>query len=312
MKKVISLFLGLLMVTGVFASCKNNEQTKSTTNGGYTFKDSLGNNVTVNKPKRVVALMGSFAEIWTLAGGSLVGTSDDTFSEKKLKLDSSVKSVGNYNAPNSEAILALNPDLVLLSSETQQHVALADTFKNAGVEAAYFNVTYFKDYLNMLKICCDITGNKSKYEENGTKVKEQVDSIIAKAKDSKKKNPKILLMITYSRGVIVKNSSCQAGEILKDLMSENVADKSPSMLKEFSVEKVIEENPDYIFVIPMGNSDELAKKNLKTSVESNPAWKDLDAVKNDRYIMLPKELFLYKPNAEWGKAYEYLYNIIYK
>lgn len=309
MKRIIAVLLSCIMLVCSFTAC-NTEQQANTKAEGYTFTDALGNSVTVNNPQRVVALMGSFAEIWTLAGGKLVGVTNDAISEKKMELDESVAKVGEYNAPNSEAIIALNPDFVILSSETKEHLALADTLKNAGINAVYFNVTYFDDYLNMLKTCTEITGKTENYETNGTKVKELVDTHIANA--SKKESPTVLFMITYSRGVIVKNSECQTGDMLKELNCTNIADKTPSLLKEFSVEKIIEENPDFIFVVPMGNDDELATKNLKQSVESNPAWKDLDAVKNGRYKLLPKELFLYKPNAKWSDAYEYLYDILYK
>ncbi|MDD6566563.1 MAG: hypothetical protein PUF11_07255, partial [Parafannyhessea umbonata] len=37
----------------------------------YTFTDDLGRKVTVKSHKRVVACMGSFADAWQLAGGTL-------------------------------------------------------------------------------------------------------------------------------------------------------------------------------------------------------------------------------------------------
>lgn len=100
------------------------------------------------------------------------------------------------------------------------------------------------------------------------------------------------------------------GKMLKDLGCNNIADKNKSLLKEFSMESIIQEDPDYIFVVPMGNSDELADKNRKETVEKNPAWNGLRAVKNNHYIILPKEMFLYKPDAKWGESYEYLSNIL--
>ena len=38
----------------------------------YTFTDDYGREVTVTSHKRVAALIGSFADIWVSAGGSLV------------------------------------------------------------------------------------------------------------------------------------------------------------------------------------------------------------------------------------------------
>ena len=46
------------------------------------------------------------------------------------------------------------------------------------------------------------------------------------------------------------------------------------------------------------------------NVESNPAWSSLSAVVNDRYILLPKDKFLYKPNANWADSYAFLADLL--
>ena len=106
-----------------------------------TFTDALGQEITVDNPQRVVTLMGSFAEIWLLAGGedTLVGTAVDTTDHRDLGIPEHVVSVGTYQNPNMEQILSLNPDLVLLSSDTVRtgsHVALKDSLAAAGIPCA--------------------------------------------------------------------------------------------------------------------------------------------------------------------------------
>lgn len=309
------IFMFLLTFVFVFVcsltGCSDNQKAQQTTSdeNGYTFTDAIGQEITVNNPQRVVSLMGSFSEIWLLAGGAdtLVGTSHDTVDNRDLGLPDDIAIVGTYQNPNIEEILALNPDLVLLSSETTRtdsHVALKDALNGAGITAAYFSVTHFEDYLNMLKICSDITGNPEAYQTNGVAVQERITKIIA---DNKLETaPSVLLMVTYSGGIRAQSSDTMTGRMLSDLGCSNILDDYPSMLQDFSVEKIIEVDPDYIFVIPMGNDDALAQKNLKENVESNPAWNSLTAVKNDRYILLPKDKFLYKPNAVWDESYAYL------
>jgi hypothetical protein len=49
------------------------ESSTNTPAGPVTFTDDLGNSVTVENPRRVVACMGSFAGAWELAGGTLAG-----------------------------------------------------------------------------------------------------------------------------------------------------------------------------------------------------------------------------------------------
>ena len=57
-----------------------------------TFTDALGQELTLARPKRVVSLMGSFTEIWLLAGGrdTLVGTAVDTQDKRDLGLPETV------------------------------------------------------------------------------------------------------------------------------------------------------------------------------------------------------------------------------
>ena len=306
-------FLLALLLVSILAlsGCGTNQTIQETSQqeDGYTFTDAIGQEITVHNPQRVVSLMGSFSEIWILAGGAdtLVGTSYDTVDNRDLGLPKDIAIVGTYQNPNIEEILALNPDLVLLSSETTRtdsHVALKDALNGADIPAAYFSVTHFEDYLNMLKICTDITGNQDAYQTNGIAVEERIAQIIADSKTET--SPSVLLMITYSGGIRAQSSDTMTGKMLSELGCKNILDDYPSMLQDFSVEKIIETDPDYIFVIPMGNDDALAQKNLKENVESNPAWNSLTAVKNDRYILLPKDKFLYKPNAVWDESYAYL------
>jgi len=276
---------------------------------GYCFTDALGQEVAIRNPERVVALMGSFAEVWQAAGGRLSGVTDDAFDERGLELSEKTVSVGKYNSPNVEKIIALNPDLVLLSSETKEHTALKEVLKQAGITAAYFKVTYFEDYLSMLKTCTEITGRKEMYQKKGLDIKTEIEEILSGTKDQEP--PSVLLLITYSGGAVAQNTRTMTGKMLNDLGCKNIADENQSLLKEFSMESIVKEDPDYIFVIPMGNDDALARKNLEESVEKNPAWNGLAAVKNNRYILLPKEKFLYKPNEKWGESYQYLAEILY-
>ena len=84
--------------------------------GAVTFTDDTGAEVTVENPQRVVACMGSFASMWELAGGTLVGASADAFTRSDYDLKSeNVQKVGDFANPNLEAIIALEPDFVIMT-----------------------------------------------------------------------------------------------------------------------------------------------------------------------------------------------------
>ncbi|MBQ1985560.1 MAG: ABC transporter substrate-binding protein, partial [Clostridia bacterium] len=57
-------------------------------------------------------------------------------------------------------------------------------------------------------------------------------------------------------------------------------------------------------------SAEAAKDYMLQNVENSPAWAELSAVKNGRYIFLPKELFHLKPLNRWDESYAYLSNCL--
>ena len=59
-----------------------------------------------------------------------------------------------------------------------------------------------------------------------------------------------------------------------------------------------------------GSNVDAALKNVDTMLKDSPAWSSLTAVKNNRYYVLDKKLYNLKPNAQWGKAYKQLADIL--
>jgi iron complex transport system substrate-binding protein len=261
-----------------------------------------------SKPNRVVSLVGSYSETWVLAGGELVGVTNDVISERNMDLPLETQIVGTIKEPNIEEIIAISPDFVILSPDIESHIEVSNILKEIKIAHAFFKVEHFEDYLSMLDICTDITGFKDLYEKNGLEVKTRIDNVLQNVSDKKK--PEILLLRAFSSGAKAKDDDNNACRILNDLGTVNIASKHESLLEDLSMEVIIKEDPDYIFVVTMGDSDK-ALKNLRESIEKNPAWSELSAVKNQRYIVLPKELFHYKPNARWGESYEYIAKILY-
>lgn len=175
---------------------------------------------------------------------------------------------------------------------------------------AYFNVESFDEYLSMLKICTDITGNSDLYTSNGETVRERIERAIEKSKGHDA--PDILLLRAYSTGVKAKGSDNMTGHMLSDLGCVNIADSDSSLLEELSLESIVRADPDYVFITTMGEDEQAAIAQYESTLASNPAWQELTAVKNNKVHILPKELYHYKPNARWGEAYEKLEEILYE
>ena len=311
--KYTSITLIVVLLCFLLCSCKAPLE-KTRVFETVTFTDALNRKVSVvKKPQRVAALIGSFAEVWQLAGGEVCATSDDAFEDLGLSSDNCVN-IGGAHSPNAEMLLSATPDFVIASASTSSNVKIMETLKNAGITVAYFDVDCFDDYLKMLKICTDITGRYDLYEKNGIKIKDEIESI--KTTFNHHNIPvekRRVLMLRASSGFVKAKGSegTILGEMLNDLGCINVADTNESMPDFLSVEAVISENPYRIFVVTMGD-DEKAIESLEKMFEENPAWRTLEAIKENRLHIMESELFNNKPNSDWAESYEKLTEILLK
>ncbi len=333
--RVIHALLVLALLTLIFAGCQEKKYPVKETRAGqtgreaapeasatdrtntsadvyYSFSDAAGNVVELPaKPRKVVSLLGSFAETWLLAGGELIGVTSDVMTDRNLGLPADTNIIGTVKEPNLEEIIALSPDFVILSPDVAGHVNAAESFREMGIVHAFFKVEYFEDYLSMLRICTDITGHEELYKKNGLDVKKQIDDILARLPDiAAADKPEILFIRAFSSGAKAKSEDNMTCRILDDLGTVNMAAKHESLLEELSMEIIILEDPDYIFVVPMADPEKSLQA-LEDGIQQNPAWSTLTAVENGRYHVLPKDLFHYKPNARWGESYEYIAKILY-
>lgn len=276
-----------------------------------TFTDDLGREVTVDRPERVACLISSFSDIWCLAGGAdtIVAATDATWRYFDLPLKDDVVNLGGTKDLDLEQLLACQPDLILASGGTDRNVELEASFANMGLNAAYFSVDNFDDYLRMLKICTDITGKPENYDLYGAQVATQVDDALVRQDGSA---PTVLCIRATGSSCKVKNSQGSVlGEMLKDLGCVNIADRDGSLLEQLSLETILQADPDHIFVVLQSADPADAEAVLQTTLLDNPAWASLTAVREGRYHVMDPNLYNLKPNARWGEAYEQLADLLY-
>ena len=294
MKRLIPLLLLCTLLAGCGPAAAE---------GGYTFTDDLGRTVTVDSPERVACLLGSFADVWVLAGGEVCAAADDAWEDFDLPLAPDAVNLGHTKELSLEALLAAEPDLVLASANTEVDVQWMPTLEAAGIPTAYFDVSDFDDYLRMLKRCTDLTGRPDLYEQHGLQVQAQIDEAVEKAK-ARGTSPKVLYLRASATSIRAKNSKGSVlGEMLKNLGCVNIADSDSSLLENLSMEHILMEDPDYIFFVLLGDDTEGTRENMERFFAEHPAWASLTAVREGRVILLDKKLYNMKPNARWGEAY---------
>ena len=309
--KLVAITVCVALIVGTLTAC--GFERNSPNKDFITFTDALGREVTAPKqPKRVAALIGSFADLWILAGGSLCAAAEDAWDDFGLTLPDAVN-IGGAHSPNLELLLSANPDFVIASASTSSNVGMKETLEAAEITVAYFDVDNFEDYLAMLDLCTDITGRKDLYQQNGLAIQTQIEAVKAELSSSGLSHSErtVLLLRAHSGSVKAKGSEGTVlGEMLADLGCINIADSDTSLLETLSVESVIRQEPYRIFVVTMGNDTEKAMRNLYQMMNENPAWGTLRAVKEGRLHVMDRKLFNIKPNVEWAESYEKLSEIL--
>ena len=302
--KLLSLLLAALLLCGC---------TARQASGGEEFigfTDDLGREVTLAQPKRVACLLGSFAQIWQLAGGEVIATADDAWDDLGLELPEDCVNLGNTKELSLELLLSAKPDFILASANTRQNLEWMETLEAANIPTAYFDVSDFQDYLRLLELCTNITGRKDLYEKHGIEVQQQIDAVLEKAQN-RGTSPTVLCMRASASMVTVKNSEDTVlGEMLHSLGCVNIADSDTSLLENLSLERILQEDPAYIFIVQRGDDTEGMKAYVETMMRENPAWQQLTAVKEERLYFMDKNLYNLKPNHRWGEAYEKLEEIL--
>lgn len=308
--KLISLFLIFILLLSGCASQPQPQPEPEVDSFGITFVDALGRTVTVRDPQRVACLLGSFAQVWQLAGGEVIATADDAWDDLGLELAEDCVNLGNTKELSLELLLSAQPDFILASSNTRQNLEWKDTLEATGIPTAYFDVADFDGYLWLLELCTGLTGRKDLYAQYGTAVQAQIQTVKEQAAN-RGTAPKVLCMRASATMVTVKNSEDNVlGEMLHSLGCVNIADSDSSLLENLSLEKILEEDPDFIFIVQRGDDTEGMKAYVQSMMQDNPAWLQLTAVKEGRLYFMDKNLYNLKPNHRWGEAYEQLEEIL--
>jgi len=305
------VFLCLLFAALCCTACGKAKQAESTAAESQGATESQGTatepseslaeaNTGLSADSRVVALSRSLGELWLLAGGKLVGVTEDGLNLEGVTAETA--SVGRILAPSTEAIIALNPDLVLIAPDISAQREVQETLAAAGIRCQAVDINKFSDYATAMKQYTEATGRSDLYESNVSAVEKKIEAV--KAELPKEIHGKTFLVIRASAAKTrVLKSDHFVVAMLEDLGLTNAAPES--LLEQLSMEGMVEANPDYLFVVLQGDTGE-AEAAFQELIAAQPAYQELKAVKTAQVYTLPKEFFQYKPNARWDEAYALL------
>ena len=277
-----------------------------------TLLDARDREVTLHKnPERVIPMQNTLLNLWYLAGGTAIARVSGTTSVPEEAMD--LPEIGKTASPNIELLLAADPDLIILNSNTNQHVDLEPILEENGIEYFYTGTSIYP-YENVLKalyVFTRLTGNEEAYEENIIRIVTEVNDLIESTQEME--SPSVLILFGSPKSVRVELENGLVGEMVNLLGGQNIVQETPvegATKIDFSLETIVASDPDVILIVPMGDV-EAVQDRIAEDIESNQAWASLTAVQNGNIHYLPSELYLYKPNGRYPEAFQGLYDILY-
>ena len=276
--------------------------------GKVSFVDALGNEVSLTiKPERVVTLSTTWHDLWYDCGGTAVGRVDEPLCTLRNEDAAAVEIIGSSYDVSLEAVLAKEPDLVIVSDKD-----MAAALGEAGVEYLYYDYEDFEGFLETLELYTILTDRPDLYEQWATDNIQRVNAV--REICAQQEPAQIVMLLPHATsGIYALRNSGFLGNLLYDMNTVNVAfqDVNGEEAKNFviSMEELLKLDPQ--FILSRGGSGDGSVETATAIFETNPLWFELTAVKEGRFHHLPSELFLYKANVRYGEAYEYLAQILY-
>ena len=126
---------------------------------------------------------------------------------------------------------------------------------------------------------------------------------------------RVSIIHSTNQGLTVQLDKSIAGSIAAMLGWENVAsglsplEKNPDAAP-YSLETLVQQNPEILFVTSMGQIDAI-KASMAETMQNNPAWQTVGAVKTGKVFYLPQDLFLLSPGIHYPDAVETMAKCVY-
>lgn len=308
--KILYICIFIISLCLIFTGCGRQEEEKAQTADTYlTVTDDADRVVTLSKkPERIIPLSASFLEpLHTVDGKIIARVSAKTGIPDE---DKDLPQVGNVYNINLEKVIEQQPDLVIAYKGMNDK--FVSSFEDNGIPVIVLDMRTYDQVKHTVDIMGKITGATDKAANLISNMDSRIDAVKAKIPAEKRR---IAILHSTSQNVTVQLESSIAGSVARILGFTNIADgiaplENNPTAAPYSLETLVEQNPDIIFVTSMGKMETIKEAMMK-NVESNPAWQTLPAVQAGKVYFLPQEMFLLSPGIHYPEAVETMAKLAY-
>lgn len=288
LKKIISILLFVCMIFS-FTACNNannnDVQNEQNSNVGkvensiypYTFTDDSGVEVVLEKaPEKLVSGSPSITEVIYAVDkqDSLVGVTDNcNYPEDALNKEK----IGVYGSPNLEKIIDLGADMFICNYLDDNS---KKTLEDAGVKVVILESKDYKDTFTKIELIGNAIGAITETNQLLNSMREKEEFILTKLEGAETKT---VFNEVWHDPLMTSGPGSFMDEMITTCKGENVAGDADTAYPQYSVELLIEKNPQVYITADDG---------FKTidDIKARTGFDQIDAIKNNQIYMLNPDI----------------------
>ena len=259
---------------------------------GLTVVDDTGATVTLAQPaKRVVSLAPHVTEMLFAvgAGRQIVGAVDYSDYPEAAK---AIPRVGGYNAIDLEAIVALEPDLVVAWRSGNAEAAV-EKLKQLGLNVYFSEPRLLDDVATDVERLSVLTGHVTEGQRAASGYRAELKRLQQRYAGAAK--VRVFYQI-WNRPLMTINGQHLIGRVIELCGGENIFAALPTLAPHVDLESVVLANPDAIIASGMGAE-------RPEWLDEWRRWPQLAAVKSDSiFVIQPDIINRHSPRILQGAA----------
>ncbi len=172
--------------------------------------------------------------------------------------------IGGMSNPSLEAIIAMRPEMVVLTDDGNPR-AIERKLRQLGVRTHVFRAKRLADLPNEIRILGTALGIAAHAERSAGRIESVIRRHAEKTQSSAGHPPQKVLFVVQPDPLIVAGPGTAMDDVLKLLGLQNIAADAKTQYPRYSLEEVIRQSPDIIFMgmmqdVVMDQSRRLLKK----------------------------------------------------
>ena len=275
----------------------------SSTNDTTENKDTnVGENL--SEDSTVVATSVAVVQILDELGVKVTGVPTTSYELPESTKDSI--EVGAPMNPDLEIIKSINPDIVVSVDTLGQD--FMDQFTENNIPSEFVNLSSYDGLKETISTLGKKFGKEDKANEILGELSSKESELASNTSDTEK--PKVLIIFGAPGTMMLATEKSYVGNLVSLAGGDNVLEDASISFAQVNKEELLNLNPDKI-VVMVHADPETTNAQIKETLATDTAWKNLDAVKNGEVHYLDSEYFGMSANLNVIEALDKMHDILY-